>query len=65
MQALQKGGDDSRGRDVEGHALVTDHCASCVTVRSPCLSINRVLGFLKEVVPKKEVDHVGHHVLCL
>ena len=32
--------------------------ALAVTVRSPCLSGVRVLGFLRGVVPKKEVDHV-------
>ena len=36
-----------------------------VTVRSPCLSGVRILRFLREVVPKREVDHVKHHVTCL
>ena len=36
-----------------------------VTVMSPCLSGVRVLGFLREVVPKKEIDHVGRHVVRL
>ena len=35
-----------------------------VTVRSPCLSGVRVLGFLRGVVPKKEVGHVRRHVIC-
>ena len=35
-----------------------------VMVRSPCLSVDRVLGFLREVIPKKEVDHVRRHVIC-
>ena len=34
-----------------------------VTVRSLCLSGVRVLGFLRGVIPKKEIDHVRCHVV--
>ena len=39
-------------------------CKESVMVRSPCLSVDCVLGFLREVIPKKEVDHVKCHVVC-
>ena len=35
-----------------------------VTVRSPCLSVNHVLGFLRGAIPKQEVDpmsRLGSH----
>ena len=38
--------------------------STSVTVRSPCLFRVHVLGFLRGVVPKKEIDHVKRHVVC-
>ena len=51
--------------DIQGAKLttLTQAKAYSVTVRSPCLSGVRVLGFLRGVLPKKEVDHVRRHVV--